>query len=173
VLRKPRPLGRGAGVKHSRRSDVVNKAYSVNDERTTASSGFPEWSEIEVEMQHEAREAISAIPMFPDLEKWLVSVFGPTAEAIMLHQLVYWFRKPKMVDRWTAYKTREEWKEERGLNRKQVDKGRARLKSYRVLEERIGPYRRVHYRIDWVQLADRLGMWDDFEWIIGPPSRGV
>jgi hypothetical protein len=49
------------------------------------------------------------------------------------------------------------------LNRKQVNKGRARLKALGVLEEKYGPYKRIHYRIDWVRLAELLSI----------PLRGV
>ena len=138
---------------------VYRKASQTT--RGKGSNPFPEWSLLDLQMQQEAREAVLAIPQFPDLEKRLVSVFGPTAEALMVHQLIYWYRRPKMQNRWTLYKTRDEWREERGLNRKQVDRGRARLKPFGVVEERIGPYRRVHYRIDWVHLAEVLGAWDE------------
>jgi hypothetical protein len=106
--------------------------------------------------QREARDAVMKIRQFPDLEKRLVSVFGPTAEALMLHQLIYWFSKPKMSHRWTMYKTFDEWYQERGLNRKQVDKGRARLCPSGVVKEMYGPHKRVHYRINWVRLAEIL-----------------
>jgi len=78
----------------------------------------------------------------------------------MIHQLVYWFSKPKIQDRWTVYLTRKNWRDQRGLNRKQVDKGRARLEAHPsgVVKEKMGPYKRIHYRIDWVKLADVLGL---------------
>ncbi len=108
--------------------------------------------------QRAAREAVLSIPLFPELERRLIAKFGPTAEAIMLHQLCYWYRKPKLQGRWTLYKTADEWREERGLNRKQVDRGRARLKPFGVVEEKKGPYKRIHYRIDWVRLAELLSI---------------
>jgi hypothetical protein len=128
----------------------------------------------DLEAQREARDAIMEIPAFPELQTRLTRVFGPGAERDMVHQLVYWFSKPKMQNRWTAYLTRENWRDQRGLNRKQVDKGRRRLKAHHsgVVVEKMGPYKRVHYRIDWVKLADLLGleiplkgvpMDDDFE----------
>jgi len=54
-----------------------------------------------VEAQRAARDAIMKIPAFPELERRLVSVLGPTSEALMMHQLVYWFNKKKMQNRWS------------------------------------------------------------------------
>jgi hypothetical protein len=109
-----------------------------------------------VEAQRVARDAIMEIPPFPELERRLIGVLGPTSEAIMIHQLVYWFSKPKMQPRWSAYKTYKEWKDERGLNRKQVDKGRKRLKARKLVETKYGNYKRIEYQVDWVKLAELL-----------------
>src|SRR5215208_536704 len=113
----------------------------------------------DAEAQQVARDAVMEISPFPELLKRLTRVFGPGPERDMVHQLVYWFSKPKMQNRWTVYLTRENWRDQRGLNRKQVDKGRMRLKAHPsgVVEEKMGPYKRIHYRIDWVKLADLLG----------------
>lgn len=108
--------------------------------------------------QRAAREAVMEIQQFPELQIRLTRVFGPTAARDMLHQLVYWFRKAKYRDRWTIYITADDWREQRGLNRKQVDKGRARLKPFGVVEEKMGPYKRIHYRIDWITLAELLSI---------------
>jgi hypothetical protein len=108
------------------------------------------------EAQQAARDAIMAIPRFPELERRLISELGPTSEAIMIHQLVYWFSKPKMQHRWSAYKTYKEWKGERGLNRKQVDKGRKRLDAKKLVEMKYSNYKRITYRVDWVRLAELL-----------------
>jgi hypothetical protein len=110
----------------------------------------------DAEAQRAARDAIMAIPVFPELERRLISVLGPTSEALMIHQLVYWFSRPKMQNRWSAYKTYKEWKDERGLNRRQVDKGRKRLKANKLVEEKYGNYKRIVYQIDWVRLAGLL-----------------
>jgi len=110
----------------------------------------------DAEAQRAARDAIMAIPVFPELERRLISVLGPTSEALMIHQLVYWFSRPKMRNRWSAYKTYKEWKDERGLNRRQVDKGRKRLKANKLVEEKYGNYKRIEYQIDWVRLAGLL-----------------
>ena len=112
----------------------------------------------ETEAQRAARDAVMQIPAFPELERRLVSVLGPTSEALMLHQLVYWFNKQKMQNRWSAYKTYKEWKEERGLNRKQVDKGRKRFKANKLVEEKYGNYKRIYYCVDWVRLAELLSI---------------
>jgi hypothetical protein len=110
----------------------------------------------DAEAQRAARDAIMAIPAFPELERRLINVLGPTSEAIMIHQLVYWFSKPRMQNRWSAYKTYKEWKVERGLNRKQVDKGRKRLKANKLVEEKYGNHKRIEYQLDWVRLAGLL-----------------
>jgi hypothetical protein len=110
----------------------------------------------DAEAQRAARDAIMEIPAFPELERRLISVLGPTSEAIMIHQLVYWFSKPKMQPRWSAYKTYKEWKDERGLNRKQVDKGRKRLRARKLVEMKYGNYKRIEYQVDWVKLAELL-----------------
>jgi hypothetical protein len=113
---------------------------------------------VDAEAQRAARDAIMQIPPFPELLTRLTRVFGPGAERDMVHQLIYWFSKPKMQHRWWAYKTADEWRDERGLNRKQVNKARARLKPWGVLEEKYGNYKRLHYRIDWVRLAELLSI---------------
>jgi hypothetical protein len=110
------------------------------------------------EAQRTARNAIMQITAFPELERRLVSVLGPTSETLMIHQLVYWFNKQKMQNRWSAYKTYKEWKEERGLNRKQVDKGRKRLKGKKLVEEKYGNYKRIEYQVDWGKLAELLSI---------------
>jgi hypothetical protein len=136
-------------------------------------AGSPERNgAVDAEAQRAARDDIMQIPQFPELERRLVSMLGPTSETLMIHQLVYWFDKPKMQNRWWAYKTYKEWKDERGLNRKQVDKGRKRLKARGLLEEKHGNYKRLHYRVDWVRLAELLSIplkggqsdaWDELE----------
>ncbi len=103
-----------------------------------------------------ARQAVQAIPPFPELQVRLTRIFGPGPERDMLHQLIYWFGKPKMQRRWTLYKTFDEWHDERGLNRKQVDRARKRLAPTGIVEEDYGPYKRVHYRINWSRLQEVL-----------------
>ena len=102
-----------------------------------------------------------AIPLFPELQTRLTRAFGPGVERDMLHQFVFWFnwdRHPKMRVRWWLYKTFAEWYAERGLSRRNIDKGRASLTKAGIIEEAKGPYKRIHYRVDWVKLADRLNL---------------
>ncbi len=102
-----------------------------------------------------ARAAVTRMQLFPHLERELVKTFGP-GPAIFLHQLVYWFDKPKMQNRRWLYKTYKEWRDERGLGRKTVDSARRRLAKLGVLEEKHGPNKRLHYRVDWIKLAELL-----------------
>ena len=103
-----------------------------------------------------ARQAVQGMTAFPELLVRLTRIFGPGPERDIVHQLVYWFGRAGMQNRWTLYKTFEEWHEERGLNRKQVDRARKRLAPTRIVVEKKGPYKRVHYRIDWVRLQQVL-----------------
>src|SRR5215212_9942646 len=100
-----------------------------------------------------ARAAVTAVALFPELERMLIRALGPTAAAIMIHQLVNWFGRPKMQDRWWAYKTFKEWQDERGLSRRQVVKGRQNLVKRGLIEEKYGPFKKVHIRLDWMKLA--------------------
>ncbi len=54
----------------------------------------------DAEAQRAARDAIMAIPAFPELERRLISVLWTTSQALMIHQLVYWFSNPKIQNRW-------------------------------------------------------------------------
>jgi hypothetical protein len=99
-----------------------------------------------------------AVPLFPDLERMLIRVLGPTAAAIMLHQLLYWFRRPKMQDRWWVYKTFKEWRDERGLSRRQVVKGRQDLIKRGLIKEQYSPYKKVHIYLHWMKLAETLNL---------------
>ncbi len=99
-----------------------------------------------------AREAVLRMKVFPDLQVKLTRLLGPGPERDMLHQMCYWFSRPGMSNRWTLFKTFDEWRDERGLNRKQVDRARKRLAPTGIVSEKKGPYKRVHYSIDWVRL---------------------
>ena len=116
--------------------------------------------DFDVEAQQAARDAIMEIPLFPDLTVQLRDAleYGPHCD--MVQHFVYWFhpRHPKMQDRWWMYKTYTEWREECGLARKQVDKGRARLRELGLVNEKKGPHGRVHYQVDWVALAEDLSL---------------
>lgn len=130
--------------------------YATGETKEQPAPGFPEWSADELAAQRQARAAIREIPLFPELERRLIRLFGPTPEAIALHQIVYWFSKQQMQPRWTLYKTFGEWHDERGLNRRQIEKARLRLKPTGLVAETKGPYKRVHYRVDWLRLRGVL-----------------
>jgi hypothetical protein len=78
----------------------------------------------------------------------------------MLQHFCYWMhpRHPKMQNRWTLYKTYAEWREECGLARKQIDKGRTKLRELGLVTEKKGPHGRLHYRVDWEALAEVLSL---------------
>ena len=109
-----------------------------------------------------ARVTVLDVPQFPDLEKRLIRVYGPSAPAIFLHQLLYWLRKPKYRDAEPSgcwiYKTAAEWQDERGLSRTQVDRARKVLAAAGVLEEKHGRGFRIYYRVNWVRLAETLDL---------------
>ena len=110
--------------------------------------------------QRWARDAVMEIDLFPDLTRELRKAFGYGPHVDMLQHFVYWFhpRHPKMQDRWTLYKTYAEWRDECGLARKQVDKGREKLRDLGFVTEKKGPRARIFYRIDWVALAQLLSL---------------
>lgn len=110
------------------------------------------------EAQQAARDAVLAMRLFPDLERSLILSLGPGAAAIMLHQICYWFSKPKMRDRWWMYKTFDEWECERGLRRRRVETGRRDLVKKGLVEEAYGPYKKVHLRPDWPVVAATLNL---------------
>lgn len=121
----------------------------------TNGSGARWWEDTPKEWaaQLAARSAIMEIPLFPELEKRLTRVFGVTPAMVFVHQIVYWFGRPGMADRWTMYKTADEWHEERGLNRNALKRARKRAMAAGVIAEKKGPYKKIHYRPDWVRLA--------------------
>jgi hypothetical protein len=114
--------------------------------------------EPDYEAQQAARDAVMAIPLFPDLAVALKHAIGYGPHVDMLQHFVYWFhpRHRTMQKRWTLYKTYKEWKDECGLTDRQVKKGRKVLRDLGLVTEHKGPRYRVHYRIDWVALADVL-----------------
>ena len=135
----------------------------------------------DAEAQQAARDAIMEIPLFPDLTVALRGALGYGPHVDMLQHFCYWMhpRHPKMQNRWTLYKTYAEWREECGLARKQIDKGRTKLRELGLVTEKKGPHGRLHYRVDWLALAevlslsplgeqtDELNDWfDDFDLIV-------
>jgi hypothetical protein len=132
----------------------------------------------DAEAQRAARDAIMQIRLFPDLTVALRGALGYGPHVDMLQHFCYWMhpRKPKMQNRWTMYKTYAEWHDECALTDRQVKKGRKVLRDLGLVTEKKGPYGRVHYRVEWVKLAQALsldgisdqtddldGWFDDFE----------
>jgi hypothetical protein len=117
-----------------------------------------DWTPEELEARRTARDAVMEIPLFPELPVRLKQQLGYGSHVDMLQHFIYWFNpdKPKMHNRWTLYKTYEEWHGECGLSDRQVKKGRKRLNDLGLLTWKRGQYGRVHYRLDWVALAKIL-----------------
>jgi hypothetical protein len=114
----------------------------------------------DAEAQRASRDAIMKIRLFPDLTVALRGALGYGPHVDMLQHFCYWMhpRHPKMQNRWTLYKTYAEWREECGLARKQIDKGRTKLRELGLVTEKKGPHGRLHYRVDWVALAEVLSL---------------
>lgn len=126
----------------------------------TAQDTTPEPEDFNPEAQQAARAAVMELPLFPGLPLALKNATGFGPHVDMLQHFVYWFhpRHTTMGNRWTIYKTYVEWRVECGLARKQVDKGRAKLKDLGLITEKKGPHGRIFYRIDWVALAEILSL---------------
>ncbi len=128
---------------------------------TGAATACGDWWEAtpeETRAQQAARDAVMEIPLFPELNVALKKSLGYGPHVDMLQHFVYWFhpRKPKMQNRWTMYKTFDDWHDECGLTDRQVKKGRKRLLELGLLAWKRGQYGRVHYRVDWVTLVKIL-----------------
>src|SRR5215218_3614531 len=107
-----------------------------------------------------ARDAMMQIPLFPDLTVALRAALGYGPHVDMLQHFCYWMhpRHRTMQRRWWLYKTYAEWRDECGLRRKQVDKGRKALRELGLVEEKKGPHGRLHYRVEWAALASKLSL---------------
>src|SRR5215218_3465794 len=107
-----------------------------------------------------ARDAIMEIPLFPDLTVALRAALGYGPHVDMLQHFCYWMhpRHPKMQDRWTMYKTYEEWRDECGLSDRQIRKGRKVLRELGLVTEKKSNYGRIDYRVNWVALAEALSL---------------
>jgi hypothetical protein len=117
-------------------------------------------SDFDVEAQQAARDAVMEIQLFPELGVQLRKALGYGPHVDMLQHLCYWFhpRHRKMQNRWTLWKTFDEWHEECGLTERQVKKGRKVLAEKSLVTAKRGQYSRVYYRVDWLALADALGV---------------
>jgi hypothetical protein len=114
----------------------------------------------DAEAQQAARDAVMQIRLFPELPAALRKAIGYGPHADMLQHLVFWFhpRHPSMQKRWTLWKTFAEWHDECGLTDRQVKKGRKILDEKGLATYKRGQYSRVYYRVDWVALAQVLGI---------------
>jgi len=114
----------------------------------------------DLEAQRAARAAIMKIRLFPELTIALRGALGYGPHVDMLQHFCYWMhpRHPKMQNRWVMYKTYAEWREECALSDRQVRKGRKVLQELGLVTEKKGPHGRVHYRVDWVALAEALSL---------------
>ena len=119
--------------------------------------------DFDVGAQQAARDAVMAMQLFPELTVRIRGALGAGPHVDMLQHFCYWMhpRKPKMQRRWTLYKTFDEWREECGLSDRQVKKGRKVLSEKGLVTYKRGQYSRVYYRVDWVALAQALGL--DYE----------
>jgi hypothetical protein len=92
----------------------------------------------------------------------LVLVTGRVTAGLMLSQAIYWTRKLAIAESTRQgwfWKTREEWRNETGLSRREQDSARQALKDLGLwLEKRVGMPAKVWYRID----LDTLG------WLLEP-----
>jgi hypothetical protein len=116
--------------------------------------------EVDYEAQRAARNAIMEIKESRDFAIMFrrATGYGPHVE--MMQQFVFWFhpRHPKMQDRWTLWKTYEEWMDECALSEKQVRKGRKILAEKNLITHKRGQYSRIFYWVDWTELARVMGI---------------
>lgn len=77
--------------------------------------------------------------------------------ALLLSQALYWSKRTKDADRW-FYKSIEEWGEETGMTRREIDTARSKLRKLGILvEKKQGVPCRIYYRIDEPNLLGCLG----------------
>ena len=85
-----------------------------------------------------------------------VTLTGSVTAALMLSQAVYWQKRTKNPEGWW-YKSHEEWTEETGLKRRELEAARIKLRALEVLEEkRTGSPAKLWYRIDLNVLEQAL-----------------
>jgi hypothetical protein len=77
-----------------------------------------------------------------------VTITGSITAALMLSQAMYWSKRSKDPEGW-FYKTAEEWTEETGMVRSEVENARKRLKiAGFITEKRKGSPARLFYRVN-------------------------
>ena len=78
---------------------------------------------------------------------------GSVTAGLFLCQTIYWTGKGS-EDEW-FYKTRDDWKNELGMSRKEQETARKKLRDEGVLQEQLrGLPARLHYRIDFDRLIE-------------------
>jgi hypothetical protein len=150
-------------IHHSAQKAVPQDARSPNGvalEEKPKASVEADIRDVDLYAQQVARAAVMEMPLFPDLTVALRKAMGYGPHVEMLQHFCYWFHPlhPKMQERWMLYKTYEEWRNECALSRKQVGKGRKTLRALGLITEKKGPYGRIHYRVDWVAVANILSL---------------
>jgi hypothetical protein len=90
----------------------------------------------------------------------LVQLTGRVTAGLLLSQAIYWTRKLALSDparQGWFWKTREDWRNETGLSRREQDHSRRTLKSLGLWQEkRVGMPARVWYRVDLEKLGQML-----------------
>jgi hypothetical protein len=77
----------------------------------------------------------------------LAEISGSVTAGILLSQMVYWSTRTKNKDGW-FYKTREDWKQETALTRREQETARKMLKERGLIEEALrGVPATLHFRV--------------------------
>lgn len=81
-----------------------------------------------------------------------VTLTGSITGGLFLSQCLYWSKRTKSDDGW-FYKTTEEWKEETGMSRHELDGAREKLRALGLIsEERRGVPAKLFYKLDCQKL---------------------
>lgn len=83
-----------------------------------------------------------------------VTLTGSVKAAILLSQAVYWQKRARQKDGWW-YKTAEEWEDETGLTRHELDRARKAAEKYLMTDVRDVPPR-LYWKVDDDALSDDL-----------------
>lgn len=85
-----------------------------------------------------------------------VTITESVTAALFLSQAIYWAKRTSNSERW-FYKTREQWEEETGLERRQQESARKVLRHLGLLEEKLcGVPAKLHYRVNAEVLERKL-----------------
>lgn len=88
-------------------------------------------------------------------------VLGSVTAGLFLSQAIYWTGKGFMEDGW-FYKSREEWKNELGMSRKEQETARKKLRNEGVLEEHLRSLpARIYYRVNFDRLIEIMRIYYD------------